>query len=271
MEEIYRELQKLNFSLYECKAYVGLLQGSPVTGYELSKRTGVPRSMIYEVLGKLLDREAVHTVPSDPVKYAPVPAKELIGRLRKGMEETLDYLEQALESVGNTTEMDVIWHIRGKQAVLNEMLAVMERSKQECWLSVWEQQYEALLPCVQTLLKRGVSVYSILFGSEDKRLGSTFHHNYMPPEVVEERMGGRLTIAARDGEEVVIAHFSEKGVAWAVKTTDPALVQVAVEYIRHDIMIEELTREFGSEKLEKLWRSNRILSEVVTGKRFMEE
>ena len=51
MDEIIKELQKLGFSQYECKAYIGLLKHSPVTGYEVSKQTGVPRSMIYEVLG----------------------------------------------------------------------------------------------------------------------------------------------------------------------------------------------------------------------------
>jgi hypothetical protein len=35
-------------------------------------------------------------------------------------------------------------------------------------------------------------------------------------------MGGCLTIAARDGEEVLIANFSQKTTAWAVKTQDPA-------------------------------------------------
>lgn len=57
MDEIIKELQKLGFSQYECKAYIGLLKHSPVTGYEVSKQTGVPRSMIYEVLGKLMDKE----------------------------------------------------------------------------------------------------------------------------------------------------------------------------------------------------------------------
>lgn len=75
MEAIFTELQKLGFSPYECKAYVGLLKNSPVTGYEVSKRTGVPRSMIYEVLGKLLDKGAIYVVPSEPVKYSPIPAK----------------------------------------------------------------------------------------------------------------------------------------------------------------------------------------------------
>jgi HTH-type transcriptional regulator, sugar sensing transcriptional regulator len=94
MEEICQELQKLGFSQYECKAYVGLLKHSPVTGYEVSKRTGVPRSMIYEVLGKLLDKGAIYTVPSEPVKYSPVPAKDLLERMRKSFEASFALLEK---------------------------------------------------------------------------------------------------------------------------------------------------------------------------------
>lgn len=76
MDEIMKELQRLGFSQYDCKAYLNLLQNSPVTGYEVSKRSGVPRSMIYEVFGKLLDKGAIYTVPSEPVKYVPLPAEE---------------------------------------------------------------------------------------------------------------------------------------------------------------------------------------------------
>jgi len=40
------KLVKIGFSEYEAKAYVALLRESPVTGYELSMLSGVPRSMI---------------------------------------------------------------------------------------------------------------------------------------------------------------------------------------------------------------------------------
>lgn len=270
MEQILLEFKKVGFSQYEAKAYVTLLQHSPITGYELSKRSGVPRSMIYEVLGKLVDRGAVHQVPSEPIKYAPVPPKDLIQRLRRDLTRTLDYLEEEMDSLDEDSDLDVIWHIRGYKSVIDEITAVIEKSQEECWLSIWEPQYESVKPYVEALIQRDIRVFSILFGTEEKRLGWTFHHNYMAPEVVEERMGGRLTIVARDHKEVIIASFSERGTPWAVKTTDPALVQVAIEYIRHDIMIEEMTRELGSEKLDQLWRNNSVLTQVVTGKRFTE-
>ncbi|MEN0665132.1 helix-turn-helix domain-containing protein [Caldifermentibacillus hisashii] len=268
MESIYIELQKLGFSQYECKAYIGLLKNSPVTGYEVSKRTGVPRSMIYEVLGKLLDKGAIYVVPSEPVKYSPIPAKDLIQRLRKSFEETFDILEQQLPSIESERETDVIWNIRSHEHVIEEMQNMIRSAKNELWLSVWEKQVPQIKEAVDERVKEGIHIFTILFGAPDTQLGLTFHHNYMPPDVVKKRMGGHLTVAARDGEEVLIANFTERSFAWAVKTTDPALVLIATEYIRHDIMIEEITKEFGADKLDALWRTNIDLSHVVKGNRF---
>lgn len=268
MENIYKELQKLGFSQYECKAYVGLLKNSPVTGYEVSKRSGVPRSMIYEVLGKLLDKGAIYTVPSDPVKYSPVPAKELIDRLRKTFETSFDFLEKELSSLESERETDVIWRIRGNDHVIEEMLTIINNAKEEIWLSIWEQQVPEIKEAIDRRIAEGIHVFTILFGSPNTKLGLTYHHNYMTPDIVQERMGGRLTVVARDGQEVVIANFSETAFSWAVKTKDPALVLVAIEYIRHDIMIEEITKELGPDKLDALWRTRHDLIHVVTGKRF---
>ncbi|MGM7683917.1 TrmB family transcriptional regulator [Cytobacillus sp. Hm23] len=268
MEEIYNELQKLGFSKYECKAYISLLKKSPSTGYEISKLSGVPRSMIYEVIGKLLDKGAVYKVPSDPVKYTPVPAKELITRFRSQFEQSFDYLEKNLMTLEGEREADVIWHIRSDELVIAEIVDLIGNAEEELWLSVWEPQTPMIQEAVDQRHEEGVKIFTILFGNQHLQLGSTYHHNYMPPEVVKERTGGHLTIAARDGEEVIIANFSEETPAWAVKSKDPALILVATEYIRHDIMIEEITRKFGEDKLDSLWRKDNDLLHVVTGKRF---
>ncbi|RAL24029.1 TrmB family transcriptional regulator [Thermoflavimicrobium daqui] len=268
MEEVYAELQKLGFSKYECKAYVGLLQHHPVTGYEISKRTGVPRSMIYEVLGKLLDKGAIYLVPSDPVKYVPIPANELIQRLRKQIEQSFSFLERKLNALESERGVDVIWHIRNDEMIIKEMIEMVEKAKNELWLSIWEPQIPMIKEAVEKRIHEGIPVFSILFGAPEIQLGFTFHHNYMPPDVVKERIGGNLTIVTCDGQEVLIANFLENATSWAVKTHDPALVLVATEYIRHDIMIGAITREFGSDKLDSLWRNDPDLVHIVTGRRF---
>ncbi|UTR10237.1 TrmB family transcriptional regulator [Evansella sp. LMS18] len=268
MEEIYKELQKLGFSQYECKAYVGLLKNSPVTGYEVSKRSGVPRSMIYEVLGKLLDKGAIHTVPSDPVKYVPLPAKELVKRLRRSFSKSFDFLEKNLVNLENERETDVIWRVNSDEHVIAEITGMIEKAEEEIWLSVWSPQVEFIEEAVSKRINEGIKVYSMLFSKQDSQLGVTYHHNYMPPEITEKRMGGRLTIIARDKKEVLIANFDPDTPAWAVKTEDPALVLVAIEYIRHDIAFGELTKKVGADQVESLWKNNHELFYVVTGKRF---
>ncbi|WP_369900211.1 TrmB family transcriptional regulator [Bacillus manliponensis] len=269
MDDIVKELQKLGFSQYECKAYIGLLKHYPATGYEISKGTGVPRSTIYEVLGKLIDKGAVHIVPSEPVKYVPVAASELINRLRKQFQESFDYLDKQLTSLEKEREMDVISHIRSEDVIVQEMAEMIQRAEEELWISVWEGQIEKIEESVRKKEREDVSIFSVIFGAPHAKLGATFHHNYMMPDVVEERMGGHLTVITRDGKEVLIANISETGTSWAVKTHDPALVLVATEYIRHDIMMEEMMKEYGSDKLDALWRNNPHLVHVVSGKRFV--
>lgn len=268
MDELYRELQKFGFSLYECKAYIALLKHSPVTGYEISKRSGVPRSTIYEVMGKLLDKGAVYTVPSEPVTYAPLPAKKLISRLRSNFERSFEYLENQLGTLEGEQEIDVIHRISGEDHIMSELLDMISKAEEELWLSVWEPQVALIEEAVKDRLKEDVIVYSILFGAPDITLGRTTHHNFMSPEVVEKRTNGRLTILARDNQEVLIANFSSSTAAWAVKTEDPALVLIAMEFIRHDLMFSELAEASGPEKAQALWMTNPDLFRVVTGKPF---
>ncbi|MCM3118726.1 TrmB family transcriptional regulator [Neobacillus sp. MER 74] len=268
MEEIVKELQKLGFSQYECKAYINLLINSPVTGYEVSKRSGVPRSMIYEVLGKLLDKGAIYTVPSEPVKYVPLPAEELIRRLRKSFEDSFDFLEKNLKTLENERETDVIWRVNSDEHVMAEIVNMIEKAHHEIWLSIWNPQASFIKEEIEKRTNEGIKVFSMLFSEPETKLGVTYHHDFMAPKIAEKRMGGRLTIVARDMEEVLIANFAPNTAAWAVKTKDPALVLVAIEYIRHDIAYGELTKQIGTDKVKSYWRNDPDLYYVVTGKRF---
>lgn len=265
-EKLINQLEKLGFSTYECRTYIGLLKHSPSTGYEVSKRTRVPRSMIYEVLGKLLDKGAIYTVPTEPVTYSPVNPVELMERMKRDFDASFTFLSKELTSIESEQEVNTIWRIKSSDFVLEEMTSLIQRAHKEVLLSLWHEQAKVLQPSIKKQEEAGIEFFSLLFGAEQMQFGHTYHHNYMRPEVVSERMDGCLTIAARDHEEVIIANFLDNGSAWAVKTEDPALVLVAEEYIRHDIMIVEITEKFGAEKLDQLWRTRPDLRRVVSGK-----
>lgn len=55
--DVEADLTRIGFTEYEAKVYLALLRENPATGYQLSKSSGVPRSMVYEALGRLHVRE----------------------------------------------------------------------------------------------------------------------------------------------------------------------------------------------------------------------
>lgn len=266
LEQIIEELQRLGFSQYEARAYIGLLANAPLTGYELSKRSGIPRSMVYETLGKLVEHGAAHQVPSDPMMYAPVPAIVLVERFRQRTAETLGFLEHELAALERPPDVEVIAHVRGDLAMDAEIISIVEQAESELWLGVWGPQVDLLRGPVEQALARGVTVFSVLFGDDQSELGWTFRHSYMAPEIVQQRLGGHLTIAARDNHEVVIAEYVNGGGSWAVKTRDPALVLIATDYVRHDIMFDVIVPSFGVERLNSIWHNDPRLIHVLTGK-----
>lgn len=94
---LVRTVQELGFTEYEAKAYLALLDESPLSGYKVAQNSGVPQSKVYEVLGGLVRRGAVLVKHGDPVQYAPLAPKELISRRRKEMEASLETAEESLE------------------------------------------------------------------------------------------------------------------------------------------------------------------------------
>jgi len=117
--DLIDKLVQIGFSEYEAKAYVALLRESPVTGYQLSKMSGVPRSMIYEVLAKLVARGAAMTLRKEGgTQYAPVPAAEFLDKLHREQEQLFASLQSDLDSLGSASDLDYVWNIEGYENIL---------------------------------------------------------------------------------------------------------------------------------------------------------
>ncbi len=265
MDQIVSALQKVGFSQYEAQAYVALLQLSPVTGYELSKRSGVPRSMIYEVLGKLLDRGATYIIPSEPTTYAPVPAKEVIMRLRRNADETFTSLESSLTALETPAEVETIMHIRGYDPVQAEMTALIEHAQKELWLSFWSAEVSVF----DAQEGGGIGILCVHLaeeGDDGLQDGLRLFREHLPPRELHEREQRRqshLHIAIRDSEEVIIANFLKGSRPWAIKTQDKALVFLATELVQRSILLGVLNNEVGSDHLREICRQHPALKNLV--------
>jgi hypothetical protein len=65
-------------------------------------------------------------------------------------------------------------------------------------------------------------------------------------------------VVSADREQAVIGGVVN-GDAWGVFTDDPAVVLVAVEYVRHDIAMHLIAEKFDLEDFEQFWTSDPAL------------
>ena len=259
-------LKPLGFSSYEAKAYGALASSTPLSGYELAKLSGVPRSMVYEALGKLQGKGAVYALPEDPVRYVALPPGELIARVRREQAAQLEQAEQQLSQLHSPESVELIYRLEGETRALEGAISLIEGAQTSLTLSLWAAQLEILEPHLRGARARGVRVRMMLFGErEPQGLGSVYLHHFIDSSIVENRLGAQLMVLSADSREVLVANLGPHTDGWAVRTRDRALILVAEEYVRHDVVLAALTARVGKEVLQELIASSEDLMFMVRG------
>ena len=257
-ERVLELLKSAGLSGYEAKAYVALLAaGEPLNGYEVAKSSGVPRSTVYETLGKLVARGAAFEVndTSGAVSYVPLPADALIGRLRRQTHDTIDGLESVLPTIGKAFQARVVQHLTGRDEVVARAIDVIESAARTLWLSVWPHESDEFVASVAMAIERGVDVFTIAYGDVSPLGGRVYNHSYSSPEVVEERLECRLSIVVADHDQALIAGVTADAV-WGMWSDDAAVSMLAAEHVRHDIALQLTAEHLQAAGLAQFWATN---------------
>lgn len=241
-ESIFATLKNLNFTEYEAKAYLSLLEESPLTGYAVAKNSGVPRSKIYEVLDSLAVRGDILVSPGNTPQYTPVPAKELIKNRRKQAEENFELAEKSLaEFEQSANDRENIWNITGSGAILDKVKESILSAKKRILLEVWKEEFEELEPSLRAAAEKGINVTIIAYGEISADFSNVYHH-YMGQDITEEYGGRWLVISADDSEVVagIVSLGKDSRAAW---TRHVGLVMPITEFVIHDLYLMEIMKE----------------------------
>jgi HTH-type transcriptional regulator, sugar sensing transcriptional regulator len=255
-ETIFETLKNLNFTEYEAKAYLSLLEESPLTGYAVAKNSGVPRSKIYEVLDSLSLRGDILVSPGNTPQYTPVPAKELIKNRRREAEQNFEQAEKSLaEFEQSANDRENIWNIMGRIEILQKVKDCIASSKTRILLEVWKEEYEELESELRQAAKRGVNVTIIAYGEIRSDFANLYLH-YMGHEITEE-YGGRWIVISSDDSEVVAGIVSLGKDSRAAWTRHVGLVMPITEVMIHDLYLMEIM-EKHRELLEESFGKNLV-------------
>lgn len=256
-DEIINRLTTIGFNKYEAKVYLTLLENQEITAYEISKKSGVPQSKIYETMRSLVVKGISSISGSDPTKYSALPLDEFLNNYKSSTESTIDYLKENINNINNGQSTDYIWHFNGKDTILNKAKSMIKNADKSIYLSLWAEEYNSLHEDLLEAENRGVHIVSVLYGDIKDKVGKIYYHE-MYGMKEDAAINGRWVSLVADDNECLFAIIKDNDSS-SVWTQNKSFMMVNECFITHDIFIaeiyskhrDELNKEFGY-NLEKI-------------------
>lgn len=201
-------LANIGLSDYAIHTYLSLLQHHPINGSQLSKRSGIPRARIYDILRILKYRGFVSETSKG--LFVPLPPDELVKQLRRNHEKDLHRFEALVEAIQAPTDHDFIWTVTGYQRVLDKAREMIDAARTEIYIRLFPQEAETLIRALKAAEKRGVQVKCIFM----EPFADTFAIQVVHPQhkVVERSLGGRSFDLVVDKEEFIGGLFTAQNI-----------------------------------------------------------
>ena len=236
LSTITRRIKELGFTSYEAIAYVSLLEHNPVTRYELSKNSGVPRSAIYSVIHKLEELGAVSAQSSEPEKYIPLPPEQLFELLSRQFKNKIDKAKKYLKDFEFQIIPDHLWNIVGYENMIIKARELIQKARKTIHLSVWQREYDALKADINRAEKRGVDLCIYSFTDLDHSPGGKYF-TYGLDESELEKIWAHKIILIVDKAELLMGEADKNQKKKTIWTTNRALIDIAMNHMILDITI----------------------------------
>jgi len=242
-------LTQIGFTEYEAKVYLTLLHENPATGYGLSKKSGVPRSMVYETLGRLSARgAALESVEGRVTFYTPLPPDLLMDRYEDEQRRMTENLREGLQKLYEATDEDKVWSITGLQPTLAYASRMIAEAQQEVYLVLADDDLEVLSEDIAAAYNKGVSISTLLTGKADLKFGRVAYH---PPLESELQELTNTLVVVRDNHQALIASKSELGTTTTI-TGNHNLVLMARQFVWMELFAQRALAKMGREFLDQL-------------------
>jgi len=137
-EEARKTLRDIGLTSYETRAYLALIESGVMTASQISERSDVPYSKIYETLNSLQRKGWIETKKGRPTRYYPKAPSEAFQATRLHLEENIRLWNQAvieelqpLYERREFREKPDVWILRGESSVVAKLQEMIDGAKKE--------------------------------------------------------------------------------------------------------------------------------------------
>ncbi|TAL29606.1 MAG: TrmB family transcriptional regulator [Spirochaetes bacterium] len=256
-------LQEIGFTEYEARAYMALIQSNPATAYEVARVSGIPSSKVYEVLARLLDRDAVSvTDEGGKRRYVPRGADDLVEGARARMGATLDGLKRELSRLNPAGEVSFIWNLKDVDSLAVRALRLTTGARHTLLVSGWPGEIAIIAPALGEREREGVKIAVVHFGHPPGGTGMFFEHPI--EDTIQQEKGGRTLVVVADSREALMATIFDDGRVEGAWSRNVGFVTLAEDYIKHDIYIMKIVRRFDRVLKKRFGEGYALLRDVYT-------
>jgi len=243
-------LQSVGFGEYEAKAYATLVQRGPLTGYQLAKASGIPRPNVYPVIDRLEKRGAVTRIDvGDGVKYAALPADEMLAGLSRTVESHLAGAESALADLAQAPPAAALWNLQGYENAMARAEQLIGGARERLQVGLWSNEAGRLAGVVAAAPARGVQIVTLCIEGCADECGGCRGEVYR--YAVSGEASTRWLMIVADERELLVGQISPGGEVRAAHTTLEVFVSMTSQYLRGAIATAEIARSLGP-RLPKL-------------------
>jgi HTH-type transcriptional regulator, sugar sensing transcriptional regulator len=239
MDDVLNKLKGLGLNSYEAKVYLALLKHHPVTGYEVSKESGVPQARAYDTLKSLEQQKIVTALGSKPTTYSPIPPEQLLTRWEKESQTNIGYLREHLPKVSEQTTEPVM-NLQGESSIVQYAKEMIRHAKKSVFMELWAEDAHYLEPELRKAHDRGIDLKIVGYGDLGLDFCPVYSHGMS--DMIKNQMGGRWMIIAADHNEGLAGSSAPKNGAppHAVFTRNIDIVLIFKELVVHDIFLLEV-------------------------------
>lgn len=226
--ENYKFLLGIGFTLNEAKVYLTLLQNRYLNGYETSKLSNVSRSLVYDVIDRLVAKGFVLKSEGQINYYCALPYDKVIEKIRNDNINKLNVAREKLKNYSRIeNESEYIFNIKGIDEFFSKANDLILNAEKEISISIWKEDFPKIEESLSIASKKGIKIYIFSFSDITFPSGEIFSYQLKNPASLFPYR--RISVVV-DGKEVIIGeNAGDKSIC--VLSKNHALVSMTTDEI----------------------------------------
>ncbi len=232
MESLISKLVQFGLTRQEANIYLCLMRNNALSGYEVSKMTGISRSNVYSALASLVDEGAAYLLEGGTNKYIAVAPEDFCRSKIRSLNNTMQELVKEIPKLD--AGCDGYITISTPRRIMDKIYNMLEDVEYRVYISVPNDYISDLRYILEKLISEGKKVVLLL--------GDTLEEELKGAEIYITGKHDRQLRLIVDSEFVLTGEMTGAASDSALYCAQKNFVNVFKDSLSNEIKLIELTK-----------------------------